>query len=37
MSKDTIHEFTPCIFVLNSTNMILRKSSCLYKERKWAE
>jgi len=32
--KDMIHEFMPCIFALNSTNMTLIKSSCLYKAKK---
>jgi hypothetical protein len=27
--KDMIHEFTLCSFALNSTNMILKRSSCL--------
>ena len=34
MWKDTIHEFTPCIFVLNFTNMTPIKSSYLCKERR---
>jgi hypothetical protein len=29
-----IHEFTPYIFVLNFTNMILRKNFCLFKATK---
>jgi hypothetical protein len=29
-----IHEFTPCIFVLNFTNMILTNSSYLCRERR---
>ena len=28
MWKDMIHEFTPYIFVLNFTNMMLMKHSC---------
>src|ERR1035438_4316937 len=32
--KDMIHEFTPSIFVLNFTNMILRKNLCLCKATK---
>ena len=31
---DMIREFMPCIFALNSTNMTLIKSSCLYKAKK---
>ena len=34
MWKDTIREFTQCIFVLNFTNMTLIKSSSLCKERR---
>jgi hypothetical protein len=32
MWKDMIHEFTPCTFVLNFTNMILIKNLSLYRE-----
>ncbi len=32
--RDMIHEFMPCIFALNSTNMTLIKRSCLYKAKK---